>query len=58
MDNFYNELGNITAAGFPVIISAPWYLDLISYGEDWTGYYLVEPLNKTHSNTFLNNQEL
>ena len=45
MDNFYNELGNITAAGFPVIISAPWYLDLISYGEDWTGYYLVEPLN-------------
>uniref|UniRef100_A0A452DWY5 Beta-hexosaminidase n=1 Tax=Capra hircus TaxID=9925 RepID=A0A452DWY5_CAPHI len=43
--NFHMKLRKITAAGFPVIISAPWYLDLISYGEDWTGYYLVEPLN-------------
>ncbi|XP_069411840.1 beta-hexosaminidase subunit beta-like isoform X1 [Ovis canadensis] len=42
---FHMKLRKITAAGFPVIISAPWYLDLISYGEDWTGYYSVEPLN-------------
>ncbi|KAM7231102.1 hypothetical protein CapIbe_017547 [Capra ibex] len=45
MDSFYNELGNITAAGFPVIISAPWYLDTIHYGQDWRQYYSVEPLN-------------
>uniref|UniRef100_A0AC11CVF0 Uncharacterized protein n=1 Tax=Ovis aries TaxID=9940 RepID=A0AC11CVF0_SHEEP len=44
-DKFHMKLRKITAAGFPVIISAPWYLDLISYGEDWTGYYSVEPLN-------------
>ncbi|XP_055277834.1 beta-hexosaminidase subunit beta-like isoform X2 [Moschus berezovskii] len=45
MNNFYMELGKVTAAGFPVIISAPWYLDVISYGQDWRRYYSVEPLN-------------
>ncbi|XP_004608613.2 beta-hexosaminidase subunit beta-like [Sorex araneus] len=36
---------NVTAAGFPVILSSPWYLDYISYGQDWRKYYQVEPLN-------------
>lgn len=39
------KLRKITAAGFPVIISAPWYLDTIHYGQDWREYYSVEPLN-------------
>ncbi|EPQ02605.1 Beta-hexosaminidase subunit beta, partial [Myotis brandtii] len=43
--NYAKELSSITAAGFPVIISAPWYLDRISYGQDWRLYYAVEPLN-------------
>ncbi|KAM5264377.1 beta-hexosaminidase subunit beta [Ctenodactylus gundi] len=38
------ELSQVTEAGFPVILSAPWYLDLISYGQDWKKYYTVEPL--------------
>uniref|UniRef100_A0A452TNJ8 Beta-hexosaminidase subunit beta n=1 Tax=Ursus maritimus TaxID=29073 RepID=A0A452TNJ8_URSMA len=35
----------VTAAGFPVILSAPWYLDWISYGQDWRNYYKVDPLD-------------
>ncbi|XP_004678504.2 PREDICTED: beta-hexosaminidase subunit beta [Condylura cristata] len=44
-NNYATEQSVITAAGFPVILSAPWYLDLISYGEDWRKYYQVKPLN-------------
>ncbi|XP_047426479.1 beta-hexosaminidase subunit beta isoform X2 [Mugil cephalus] len=39
------EMGNVTAAGYTTILSAPWYLDYISYGQDWQRYYKVEPLN-------------
>ncbi|KFM07950.1 Beta-hexosaminidase subunit beta, partial [Aptenodytes forsteri] len=31
--------------GFTAILAAPWYLDYISYGQDWKKYYSVEPLN-------------
>ncbi|XP_058025166.1 beta-hexosaminidase subunit beta isoform X1 [Ahaetulla prasina] len=39
------ELARITKQGHQAILAAPWYLDLISYGEDWKSYYSVEPLN-------------
>ncbi|KAM4706710.1 beta-hexosaminidase subunit beta-like [Discoglossus pictus] len=39
------ELYNVTAAGFQTILSAPWYLDIITYGQDWQRYYKVEPLS-------------
>ncbi|XP_068609184.1 beta-hexosaminidase subunit beta isoform X2 [Brachionichthys hirsutus] len=39
------ELGNVTSAGYTTVLSAPWYLDYISYGQDWQKYYKVEPLN-------------
>ncbi|XP_063819929.1 beta-hexosaminidase subunit beta isoform X1 [Pseudophryne corroboree] len=42
--NYQEELSNVTAAGFSAILSAPWYLDYISYGQDWLKYYKVEPL--------------
>ncbi|XP_029797072.1 beta-hexosaminidase subunit beta [Suricata suricatta] len=42
---YREELRAVTAAGFPVILSAPWYLDWISYGQDWRNYYNVDPLN-------------
>ncbi|XP_024419262.1 beta-hexosaminidase subunit beta [Desmodus rotundus] len=44
-DKYSNELNAITEAGFPAILSAPWYLDYISYGQDWIKYYRVEPLD-------------
>ncbi|XP_030597901.1 beta-hexosaminidase subunit beta isoform X2 [Archocentrus centrarchus] len=39
------EMSKVTAAGYTTILSAPWYLDYIGYGQDWQKYYKVEPLN-------------
>lgn len=39
------ELQAVTGAGYRAVLSAPWYLDYISYGEDWKKYYIVEPDN-------------
>lgn len=44
--NFYEEeLRQVTKEGLSAILAAPWYLDLISYGQDWKKYYQVEPLS-------------
>ena len=34
--NWKSEMYNITAAGLKTILSACWYLNYISYGDDWT----------------------
>ncbi|XP_010723871.1 beta-hexosaminidase subunit beta [Meleagris gallopavo] len=44
-NNYAHELSRVTRAGYTAILAAPWYLDYISYGQDWTKYYRVEPLN-------------
>ncbi|NWR37867.1 HEXB hexosaminidase, partial [Tachuris rubrigastra] len=44
-NNYAHELSSVTGAGFPAILAAPWYLDYISYGQDWKKYYSVEPLD-------------
>uniref|UniRef100_A0A673ZS30 Beta-hexosaminidase subunit beta n=1 Tax=Salmo trutta TaxID=8032 RepID=A0A673ZS30_SALTR len=44
-NKFEEELQKVTGAGFTTILSAPWYLDYISYGQDWQRYYKVEPLS-------------
>ncbi|XP_066514621.1 beta-hexosaminidase subunit beta isoform X2 [Hoplias malabaricus] len=44
-NNVEKELQNVTGSGFTTILSAPWYLDYISYGQDWQKYYKVEPLS-------------
>ena len=38
-----SELFNVTEKGYRAILSSCWYLDLISYGPDWTNYYKCEP---------------
>ena len=32
-----------------MLLSSPWYLDIITIGEDWIGYYETEPYNFTGS---------
>ena len=39
------EMYKVTAKGLRAILSTPWYLNYISYGEDWTKYYAIEPLD-------------
>ncbi|XP_054243997.1 beta-hexosaminidase subunit alpha [Indicator indicator] len=42
--SYLEELANVTRAGYPALLSAPWYLNRISYGQDWMAAYQVEPL--------------
>ncbi|CAH6787558.1 beta-hexosaminidase subunit beta [Phodopus roborovskii] len=44
-ENYLEELREVTSSGYKAILSAPWYLDIISYGQDWRQYYIVDPLN-------------
>ena len=45
--NWQEEMATVTRAGFHSVLSAPFYLNYISYGEDWPKYYQVEPSNFT-----------
>ncbi|XP_066524504.1 beta-hexosaminidase subunit alpha [Hoplias malabaricus] len=42
---YYVELSKITLAGYRVLLSAPWYINHISYGQDWRNAYTVQPQN-------------
>uniref|UniRef100_A0A8C4SWV9 Beta-hexosaminidase n=1 Tax=Erpetoichthys calabaricus TaxID=27687 RepID=A0A8C4SWV9_ERPCA len=37
------EMAAVTAAGFQTLLSSPWYLNVISYGQDWQQIYKVDP---------------
>lgn len=37
------ELNKVTEAGFKTILSSCWYLNYISYGDDWYKYYECDP---------------
>jgi hexosaminidase len=41
--NWQSEMQRVTAQGFQAVLYAPWYLNYISYGQDWIGYYQTDP---------------
>ncbi|XP_032478999.1 beta-hexosaminidase subunit alpha isoform X1 [Phocoena sinus] len=41
---YTKEMELVTSAGFRALLSAPWYLNHITYGPDWKNIYMVEPL--------------
>ncbi|EGD79101.1 hypothetical protein PTSG_11831 [Salpingoeca rosetta] len=42
--NGWNDtMARVTKAGYHSVLSAPFYLNYISYGQDWVNYYKVEP---------------
>lgn len=43
MDNWRSELKNVTSAGFSALLSSCWYLNYISYGNDWIEQYNCDP---------------
>uniref|UniRef100_A0A668A2X4 Beta-hexosaminidase n=1 Tax=Myripristis murdjan TaxID=586833 RepID=A0A668A2X4_9TELE len=40
---YKDEMANITSAGYHTLLSTPWYLNRISYGQDWQGVYRADP---------------
>lgn len=43
MGGYKAELYRVTSAGYQTLLSAPWYLDHISYGQDWQSLYNEDP---------------
>ncbi|XP_076359250.1 beta-hexosaminidase subunit beta-like isoform X2 [Tachypleus tridentatus] len=43
LDYWYNYIKNIAAKNYTMVLSAPWYLNYISYGQDWKKYYEADP---------------
>ncbi|XP_038602311.1 beta-hexosaminidase subunit alpha isoform X1 [Tachyglossus aculeatus] len=42
--SYRKELERVTNASYRALLSAPWYLNRIGYGQDWVEAYKVEPL--------------
>ncbi|TNN28235.1 Beta-hexosaminidase subunit beta [Liparis tanakae] len=40
---YQSELASVTRSGFRALLSTPWYLNRISYGQDWQGRYRADP---------------
>lgn len=42
-NEWWQHARDVTRKGYRIIVSAPWYLNYISYGQDWEKYYTSDP---------------
>ncbi|XP_037046108.1 beta-hexosaminidase subunit alpha-like isoform X1 [Bradysia coprophila] len=42
--SWQSQLQNVLNKGYKAILSSPWYLNYINYGESWRGYYTADPI--------------
>ncbi|XP_054612823.1 beta-hexosaminidase subunit beta isoform X3 [Dunckerocampus dactyliophorus] len=40
---YQNEMAKVTSSGYQTLLSTPWYLNRIAYGQDWQGHYKADP---------------
>ncbi|XP_038589662.1 beta-hexosaminidase subunit beta isoform X1 [Micropterus salmoides] len=40
---YQNEMAKVTSSGYQTLLSTPWYLNRITYGQDWQGHYKADP---------------
>ena len=52
-DTWQNYMLRVSERGYKILLSAPWYLNVISYGQDYRDYYPVEPFNFTSENSIV-----
>ncbi|CAD5121848.1 DgyrCDS10315 [Dimorphilus gyrociliatus] len=45
--NWEEYAQEVAKLGYNFILSSPWYLNMISYGQDWRNYYEIEPTDFT-----------
>ncbi|CAL8277368.1 unnamed protein product [Merluccius merluccius] len=44
---YQNEMAKVTSSGYKTLLSTPWYLNRISYGQDWINFYKADPQDFT-----------
>ena len=42
---YQDELARVTKMGYTTMLASCWYLNYISYGDDWPTYYKCDPQN-------------
>jgi len=42
--DWQSNLQNVLDLGYKTILSAPWYINYIDYGEVWVNYYMADPV--------------
>ncbi|KAJ3605278.1 hypothetical protein NHX12_027328 [Muraenolepis orangiensis] len=46
-EQYRDEMARVTSSGYQTLLSTPWYLNRISYGQDWTNLYKADPQDFT-----------